>query len=78
MVASSAIDGVPVMEKENGLTKKLAELKKKLEASGQKVTNIADKVKAIGFVGGIGAHQKRNQPSPERDDKETGTAPDSK
>jgi len=57
--------------------KKLAKLKAQLEASEHKVTDMADKdVRSSGFVGGIGEHQKRNQPSPEQD-TELGTAPDS-
>jgi hypothetical protein len=47
-------DGVPVMESENGLTKELAELKKKLETRGLKLTDVSDKIKAIGFRGRSG------------------------
>jgi hypothetical protein len=56
---------------------KLAKIIKRLEGNGHKVTNMADRVKAIGFVGGIGEHQKRNQSSAEQNTK-TGAAPDGK
>jgi hypothetical protein len=42
------------------------EIIKRLEASGHQVINMADKMKAIGFVGGIGAHKINLQRSKTR------------
>jgi hypothetical protein len=47
------------MEKEISPKQKLAEIVKQLESSGHKVTDMSDKIKAIGFVS---AHQKNDQP----------------
>jgi len=47
------------METDNSATQKLAEIIKRLESSGHKVTDMSDKIKAIGFVS---AHQKNDQP----------------
>jgi hypothetical protein len=49
------------MGKENPPKQKLAEIIKRLEASGHKVTDMSDKTKAIGFMGGVGPHQKPKQ-----------------
>ena len=55
------------METDNSATQKLAEIIKRLESSGHKVTDMSDKIKAVGFVGGISVHQKKDQPSPHHD-----------
>ena len=57
------------MEKENPFKQKLAEIIKRLESSGHRVTDMSDKIKAVGFVGGISAHQKNDQPSPSQNQK---------
>jgi hypothetical protein len=44
---------------------KLAEIIKRLEANGRKVTDTSDQVKSIGFIGGV-SRQRGNQPSPEQ------------
>ena len=42
------------MEKETSPRQKLAEIIKRLEANGRKVTDTSDKIKSIGFIGGNG------------------------
>jgi hypothetical protein len=46
------------MEKENSPKQKLAEILKRLEDRGLKLTDMSAKIKSMGFIGGIGAHQK--------------------
>jgi hypothetical protein len=61
------------MEDKQTPEEKFAEIKKRLEARGLKLIDVSDKIKAIGFIGGVGSHQNRNQSSPERG-TENGTA----
>ena len=55
------------MEKETSPRQRLAEIIKRLEANGQKVTDTSDKVKSMGFIGGVGSRQRKDQPSSEHE-----------